>query len=158
MGVEQRRVLQLLLSGPSKLEGRTPGLMRRCSPPLPWLSCCAMYLLSSSPTCSWSLNGLGRKLERNQARYWEDRAKKQLSKAQSVQHPIVSGGDLHPYNCVFFWRPCCCVSVSQIRPNQFVMQVFSGIDYFLQRFLIRESPESQDFPRTAFLLKLSVLF
>lgn len=74
-GLEQRPGSQMLLSGSSRLDDWTPGLMRRWSAPLRWLSCCSMYWLSSAPTCSWSLKGLGRKLERNQARYWEDRAK-----------------------------------------------------------------------------------
>lgn len=74
-GLEQRPGSQMLLSGSSRLDDWTPGLMRRWSAPLLWLSCCSMYWLSSAPTCSWSLKGLGRKLEHNQARYWEDRAK-----------------------------------------------------------------------------------
>lgn len=104
MGVEQRPVFQLLLSGPSKVEGRTLGLMQRCSAPLLRLSCCSMYWLSSAPTCSWSLNGLGRKLECNQARYWEDRAKYQVSKPQSFQQP--SGGELNRslYECVVLMK------------------------------------------------------
>lgn len=74
-GDRSRGPSQMLLSGSSRLDDWTPGLRRRCSALLLWLSCCSMYWLSSAPTCSWSLKGLGRKLERNQSRYWGDRAK-----------------------------------------------------------------------------------
>lgn len=64
--------LQLLPSGSSGSDGRaeTPWFIQRWSAPLLWLSCCSVYWLSRVPTCSWSLNGLGRKLDLNQARYW----------------------------------------------------------------------------------------
>lgn len=45
-------------------------------------------------------------------------SKNQVSKPQvSVQHPSVSGGELHRslHECVFLRRTCCCVSVSQMR-------------------------------------------
>lgn len=71
-GHGQRPGFQLLPSGSLGSDGsaETLWLIQRWSAPLLWLSCCSVYWLSRAPTCSWSLNGLGRKLDRNQARYW----------------------------------------------------------------------------------------
>lgn len=89
-GLEQRPGAQMLLSGSSRLDDSRPGLRRRWSARLLWLSCCSRYWLSSAPTCSWSLKGLGRKLERNQSRYWEDRAKspgEQMAEGSNYRSP-----------------------------------------------------------------------
>lgn len=60
-------------------------LIQRRSAPLLWLAWCSVYWLSRAPSCSWSLNGLGWKLERNQARYWgRDRGRTKRSHTSYV--------------------------------------------------------------------------
>lgn len=88
----QRPMFQVLSSGSSGSDGRalTPWFIQRWSAPLLWLSCCSVYWLSRAPTCSWSLNGLGRKLDCNQARYWGQEDSWNLSKVIVVKEHCVT--------------------------------------------------------------------
>lgn len=108
----------MLLSGSLQLDDWMIGVMQRWPAPLLWLSCCSLYWLSSAPTCSWSLNGLGRKLECNHARYWEDRAKtpgEQTTECFTSYCQWRLPAPLHLQLSGLIWIHCWCVSVSHER-------------------------------------------
>lgn len=145
----------MLLSGSLRLDDWTIGLMQRWSAPLLWLSGCSLYWLSSAPTCSWSLNGLGRKLECNHARYWEDRAK--TPGEQTTVFNILLSVDITcsaPSTTVWFYMNT--LLVCECFPwESMAWWCSSSQELFQQKFLIRQSPESQDFPTSPFLLAFS---
>ncbi|TNN74932.1 hypothetical protein EYF80_014850 [Liparis tanakae] len=88
-----------------RAETRPSRSARRRSAPLLWLSCCSVYWLSRAPTCSSSLNGLGRKLDQTcdgnlhlvkqlplEAVVWADEGANSLDRRQTLIPVVVGDG------------------------------------------------------------------